>query len=70
MEQRTRWEWPQVGWTKTGGQYYIEASTMKGKGSLTLTGHLGDVMKESAGRLSYIRSEIRRWNQDRCIREV
>ncbi|MDA8434142.1 MAG: endopeptidase La, partial [Nitrospiraceae bacterium] len=37
---------------------YIEATTMMGKGHLTLTGQLGDVMKESAqAALSFIRSK-------------
>jgi len=36
-----------LAWTEAGGDIiYIEATTMKGKGSLTLTGQLGDVMKE------------------------
>lgn len=50
-----------LAWTQTGGDViYVEATTMKGKGSLTLTGHLGDVMKESAqAALSYNRSRAR-----------
>jgi ATP-dependent Lon protease len=36
-------------WTASGGEIlYVEASTMPGRGNLILTGHLGDVMKESA----------------------
>src|SRR5256886_7255542 len=37
---------------------FVEATRMKGKGSLTLTGQLGDVMKESAqAALSWVRSD-------------
>jgi ATP-dependent Lon protease len=40
--------------TETGGDIlYIEATTMRGKGTLTLTGHLGDVMKDRAA-LTYV----------------
>lgn len=47
-----------LAWTAVGGEVlYVEASMMKGKGSLTLTGHLGEVMKESAqAALSYARA--------------
>ena len=47
-----------LAWTPTGGDIiFIEATKMRGKKSLTLTGSLGDVMKESAqAALSYIRS--------------
>ncbi|MDP8238463.1 MAG: endopeptidase La [Candidatus Hatepunaea meridiana] len=38
-----------LAWTPVGGDLLmIEAETMRGKGTLTLTGHLGDVMQESA----------------------
>ncbi len=48
-----------LAWTPYGGEVlYVEAVTMPGKGNLILTGHLGDVMKESAqAALSYIRSK-------------
>ena len=47
-----------LAWTPTGGDLlFIEATGMKGKGGLTLTGQLGDVMKESAtAALSFIRA--------------
>lgn len=50
-----------LAWTETGGDIiYVEATPMRGKGQLTLTGQLGDVMKESAqAALSYIRSRSR-----------
>ena len=48
-----------LAWTSVGGDtLFIEVSTMPGTGKLELTGHLGDVMKESArAGLSYIRSK-------------
>lgn len=47
-----------LAWTAVGGEIlFIEVSLSKGKGSLTLTGNLGDVMKESATiALEYLKS--------------
>ncbi len=51
-----------LAWTQAGGDIlFIEVAVMPGKGSLTLTGHLGNVMKESCqAALSYIRA---RWDK-------
>jgi ATP-dependent Lon protease len=48
-----------LAWTPVGGEIlFIEATAMAGSGRLTLTGQLGDVMRESAqAALSYIRSD-------------
>jgi ATP-dependent Lon protease len=50
-----------LAWTPTGGDIiFIEASQMKGEKGLTLTGQLGDVMKESAqAALSYVRAKAK-----------
>ena len=50
-----------LAWTPVGGDLlFIEATAMKGKKGLTLTGQLGDVMKESAAAaLSFIRANAR-----------
>jgi ATP-dependent Lon protease len=50
-----------LAWTPVGGEIlFIEATRMPGRGKLTLTGSLGDVMKESAQTaLSYLRSQAK-----------
>ena len=52
-----------LAWTPVGGDIlFIEATQMPGKGNLTLTGKLGDVMKESAqAALSYVKSQAAKW---------
>ena len=50
-----------LAWTVMGGEImYVEATRMDGEGKLTLTGQLGDVMKESATlALNWLRSNVR-----------
>lgn len=52
-----------LGWTPVGGEIlFLEATAMPGRGRLILTGHLGDVMRES-GRtaMSLLRAHARTW---------
>ena len=53
-----------LAWTAVGGtSLTVEATAMRGKGEIKLTGQLGDVMKESAlAALSYIRSHAEKYN--------
>jgi ATP-dependent Lon protease len=53
-----------LAWTSVGGDIlFIESSITKGKGKLTLTGNLGDVMKESAViALEFLKSNSEQWN--------
>ena len=55
-----------LAWTEVGGEIlYVEASKMRGKGVLTLTGQLGDVMKESAqAAMSYTRAHTQKLHID------
>ena len=49
-----------LAWTPAGGDVlFVEATAMPGKGELTLTGQLGDVMRESAqAAMSYVRAHV------------
>jgi ATP-dependent Lon protease len=55
-----------LAWTPVGGEIlFIEATRMRGRGVLLLTGSLGDVMKESAQTaMSYLRSQSQKLNID------
>ena len=55
-----------LSWTPAGGKVlFVEARRMPGDGVLTLTGHLGDVMKESArAALSWVRANVARYGID------
>ncbi len=55
-----------LAWTEAGGDVlHIEASLLKGKGTVQLTGQLGDVMQESAkAALSYVRSRAELYGAD------
>lgn len=58
-----------LAWTAVGGEIlYVETTTMKGKGGITLTGMLGDVMKESGqAALGLIRSRAKDFGIDENI---
>lgn len=60
-----------LAWTQSGGEIlFIESSLSKGKGKLTLSGQLGEVMKESAmTALSYLKSHASEWNIDHRVFE-
>ena len=68
IENRTKDPGVAVGlaWTPAGGEVlFVEASRMQGTGTLTLTGHLGDVMKESARTaLSWFRANAQHYGVD------
>jgi ATP-dependent Lon protease len=68
MEERTKNPGVAIGlaWTSAGGEVlFVESSRMQGGGSLTLTGHLGDVMKESArAALSWVRAHATQYGID------
>jgi ATP-dependent Lon protease len=68
MEERTKDPGVAIGlaWTPAGGEVlFVEASRMAGSGALTLTGQLGEVMKESArAALSWLRTHAREYGID------
>lgn len=58
-----------LAWTQVGGEIlFVESSLSRGKGALTISGQLGDVMKESAmAALSYLKSNAEALNIDHRI---
>jgi ATP-dependent Lon protease len=68
MEERTKEPGVAIGlaWTPAGGEVlFIDASRMAGTGALTLTGQLGEVMKESTrAALSWLRMHAREYGID------
>lgn len=60
-----------LAWTAAGGDIlFVESTQMKGKGQLTLTGQLGDVMKESAtAGLTFVRSHAEEFGIDSDFNE-
>jgi ATP-dependent Lon protease len=60
-----------LAWTSVGGEIlFVEASLSRGKGRLTLTGNLGDVMKESATlAYEYLKSHANLLNLDEAVFE-
>lgn len=60
-----------LAWTSVGGEIlFIEACTSKGKGTLTMTGNLGDVMKESATlAFEYLKANASDFSVDNAIIE-
>jgi ATP-dependent Lon protease len=60
-----------LAWTQFGGEIlFVESSMMRGKGKVSITGRLGDVMKESAmAALTWIRSNSERLKLDETLFE-
>ncbi len=58
-----------LAWTQVGGDIlFVESSLNKGKGILTISGQLGDIMKESAmAALSYLKSNAEQWGIDHRV---
>jgi ATP-dependent Lon protease len=58
-----------LAWTQVGGDIlFVESSVSRGKGQLTLSGQLGDVMKESAvAALSYLKSNANTYSIDHRV---
>jgi ATP-dependent Lon protease len=70
--RRARWGWPPgLAWTQVGGEVlYVEASLIKGKGELIVTGQLGEVMQESArAAMTYARANLKAFGQGTPLRQ-